>query len=124
MLSNIDDFVERYVAVWNEGDPALRRKGVSEIWADDAVYANQGAEFRGHAGIEAAVTEAYEQFVKNGEYVFKTAKVDENHEAVRFTWDMVPTAGGEPASIGTQLFLVGEDGRIVHDYQFIDKMPS
>ncbi|GAA3075525.1 hypothetical protein GCM10020000_70900 [Streptomyces olivoverticillatus] len=88
------------------------------------MYANQGAEFSGHKEIESAVVEAYEQFVKNGDFVFTVAQVDVNHDAVRFTWDMVPPYGGEAASIGTQFFTLGEDGRIVRDYQFIDKVPA
>ena len=37
---------------------------------------------------------------------------------------MVPAGGGEPDSIGTHVAIVGADGRLVSDYQFIDKPPS
>ena len=37
---------------------------------------------------------------------------------------MVPAGGGEPDSIGTHVAIVGADGRLVSDHQFIDKPPS
>jgi hypothetical protein len=36
-------------------------------------------------------------------------------DAVTFTWDMVPDAGG-----GREVLLLDVDGQIVVDYQFID----
>lgn len=44
-----------------------------------------------------------------------------HHGGVRFTLDMVPVAGGEVTSIGTEFVILGEDTRILYDYQFIDK---
>lgn len=37
---------------------------------------------------------------------------------------MVRARGGEPDSIGTHVAVVGADGRLVNDHQFIDKPPS
>lgn len=43
---------------------------------------------------------------------------------VRYRWEMVPAAGGEPDSIGTHVAMLGDDGRLISDHQFIDKPPS
>lgn len=115
--------IEKYVASWNEKDPAARRRVIESTWADDGIYRNARTEFKGRSGIEAAVTEAYDAFTANG-FVFRLANLDENHDAVRYQWEMVPAAGGDPDSIGTHVAIVGTDGRLVSDYQFIDKPPS
>jgi nuclear transport factor 2 (NTF2) superfamily protein len=122
-VGKLDELVERYLAVWNESDAGRRRKAIAEVWDENGVYHNQGAEFRGHEAIEAAVVEAHEQFSAAG-FVFKLNKAEQVYDAVRFVWDMVPASGGDPASVGTQFWVLAEDGRVLLDYQFIDKMPS
>jgi hypothetical protein len=42
-------------------------------------------------------------------------------EVVTFTWDMVPAGGGEAAGSGLEILLLGGDGRITADYQFIER---
>jgi nuclear transport factor 2 (NTF2) superfamily protein len=122
-MGDIDAMIEKYVASWNEEDSAARRRVIDEIWAADGVYRNASTEFTGRNGIEDAVSEAYEAFTANG-YVFRVASIDTNHDAVRYRWEMVPAAGGDPDSIGTHMATLGTGGRLVSDHQFIDKAPS
>ncbi|HUA71424.1 MAG TPA: nuclear transport factor 2 family protein [Solirubrobacteraceae bacterium] len=122
-MTDIDSTIEKWVASWNEPDSAARRSVIDEIWAADGVYRNARTEFNGRSGIEDAVTQAYDAFSANG-FVFRVAGVDANHDAVRYRWEMIPTAGGEPDSIGTHVAMVGMDGRFVSDHQFIDEAPS
>ena len=37
-----------------------------------------------------------------------------------FTWEMVPTAGGEAAGVGRDVLVRDGEGRIRVDYQFIE----
>jgi hypothetical protein len=85
--------------------------------------ANATAEFQGRSRIEQAVTQAHDAFAANG-YRFQIASVQTNHDAVRYRWEMVPAAGGEPDSIGTHVAMLDKDGRLISDHQFIDKPPS
>jgi hypothetical protein len=39
---------------------------------------------------------------------------------VKFNWEMVPAGGGEAAAIGLEILILGPDGRIEADYQFIE----
>jgi hypothetical protein len=120
-MSVDDGLVERYLAVWNESDPERRRKEVSEIWAADGLYANTGQEFHGHEGIEAAVTEAYNDFVAKG-FAFRLHAHSVNHGAARITWNMAPKDGGDIAARGTQYLILAEDGRIRTDHQFPEEI--
>src|SRR4051812_46120075 len=72
---------DRYVAQWNEPDPAARSALIRELWAHDGIQvlvdppqeireaAEQLAfpvpplEVRGHDALDARVTRAYEMFV-------------------------------------------------------------
>ena len=122
-MASIDEMIRSYVASWNESDAAKRDLTIETTWSPDGIYRNKTAEFEGYDGIAQAVTAAHDAFVANG-FVFTLANVDTNHDAVRYRWEMLPASGGEPDSIGTHVAIVGTDGRLVSDHQFIDKAPS
>ena len=37
-MNNPQDLADRYAAVWNESNPALRRKGIAELWDPDGAH--------------------------------------------------------------------------------------
>jgi hypothetical protein len=128
---------DRYIALWNEPDAGLRRKALEELWSDDGLHVLQPPqdmreqaaglgftevklEARGHDALEYRVTRAYEEFIAPGEYAFRArGDAEQLRDVVRFTWEMVPAQGGEALGGGTEFLVLGEDGRIVTDYQFI-----
>lgn len=122
-MTNTNAMIEKFVDSWNEPDAAARRQVIDEIWSEDGVYRNASTEYHGHSGIAQAVTNAHDKYGSNG-FTFRLASLDTNHDAVRYRWEMVPVTGGEPDSIGTHIAMVGKDGRLVSDHQFIDKPPS
>jgi nuclear transport factor 2 (NTF2) superfamily protein len=122
-MDSSEAMIEKYVASWNEPDPAERRQVIDDIWSRDGVYRNASTAFEGRDGIEQAVAGAHDAFAANG-FRFQVASVQTNHDAVRYQWEMVPAAGGEPDSLGTHVAMLGEDGRLISDHQFIDKPPS
>ncbi|MCP2170161.1 nuclear transport factor 2 family protein [Goodfellowiella coeruleoviolacea] len=122
---DVDTFVNRYAAVWNEPDPALRRRIITELWADDGVEYTDTSEYHGHDAVEARVTEAHEQFVATGGFVFVVASdVLRHHDAVTFATHMVPSAGGVPVWSGVVFAVLDRDGRIQRDYQFTGEQAS
>jgi nuclear transport factor 2 (NTF2) superfamily protein len=121
-MQDTNEMIERWVASWHEPDPDRRRATIDELWAADCAYRNVRAEFIGRDGIQDAVTAAHETWVEPG-YAFRVARIDVNHDAVRYTWEMVRSDGEEPASVGTHFALLDAAGRLVNDHQFIDKAP-
>lgn len=116
---DIDEFVDRYVAVWNEPDPAARRAAVVALWAPDGVETIESGRYVGHEALLARVTEAYEQLVAEGGFVFRSAEDAVGHNGtITFTTYMLPAAGGDVAWTGRMVVRLGPDGRIRHDRQF------
>ncbi|WP_116199264.1 nuclear transport factor 2 family protein [Amycolatopsis circi] len=114
-------FAERYVAVWNESDPAARRTAIASLWAEDGVQFIESAEYRGHQALESRVREAFEEFVGGAGFVFRSAgDAVGHHGMVRFSTCMVPAAGGEVVWTGFVVAELGEDGRIRRDCQFAE----
>ena len=98
-MTSIEDLVSRYVAVWNEPDPARRRQCIARLWAEDGAHFTPSLEARGYEAIEARVTGAHERFVRTEGYVFAAAhRGASHHDAVTFSWEMRPAGGGPVAS--------------------------
>jgi SnoaL-like protein len=115
------DLIERYLACWNETDPAKRRDLIGRTWADDASYTDPLADVRGHEQIEAVIAAAQDQFP--GLMFTLAGPVDSHHSQARFAWGLGP-GGGEPVAAGSDVALAGPDGRLSAVYGFLDKVPS
>ncbi|GAA3565815.1 hypothetical protein GCM10022419_053100 [Nonomuraea rosea] len=138
-MPNIDahDLATRFVAMWNEPDPELRRKSIESLWADDAAhilhppqeireaaaglgFASSTLEARGHDAIESRVTKSYEDFVAPGTITFR-ARTDAAvrlDNVVKLIWEVVTVEGYEVQGGGLDLLILGDDGRIERDYMF------
>jgi hypothetical protein len=132
------ELADRYVALWNEPDPDSRRQLIAELWTEDGTHILQPPqeireiaarpgigltatlEARGHAALEARATSAYEEFVAPGSFSFRRRdNVERLADVVKFNWEMIST-GGEVAAVGLEFLILGPDGRIRRDYQFIE----
>jgi hypothetical protein len=137
VMDNVEELVDRYTAIWNEPDPDRRRQGVAQLWSEDAVQileppqevreAAAGLEVtptfqaRGHHELEARVTRAYEEFVATAGNSFRPQDHGKRlADVVTWRWEMV-TDTGEVAGGGLEFVVLGADGRIQTDYQFIER---
>ena len=119
--SDIQTFVQNYIAVWNESDAGKRRQLIRTLWQEDAHHLARTLEAVGHAGIETRVTNAYDKWVREKGCVFRLRDgVDGHHGTIKLRWEMLPAAGGAVVSVGFDFLVLGGDGRIRTGYQFIE----
>jgi hypothetical protein len=117
--NELNELVDRYIALWHEPDAELRRKRITELWVQDGVQFTRSREIRGYTALEERAEAAHKEFVKTGGFVFRrSSDVNGHHNALAFRWEMVPASGGEAAAVGTIFLLLSDDGRIHLDYQF------
>jgi hypothetical protein len=120
-MTDINDFVARYVNIWNEPDAECRRQTIRGLWQEDARHLARSIEAIGHDGIETRVRTAYEKWVRDKANVFRLRDgVDGHHDTIKLRWEMRPASGGEVISIGFDFLVLGSDGRIRTGYQFIE----
>jgi hypothetical protein len=86
-MNNIAEFTDRYVAVWNQPEADLRRKGVIALWAEDGANLTRTIEARGYEALEARVTRAHEKWVTEEGFVFRALNgVAHHHNVATFSW--------------------------------------
>jgi hypothetical protein len=120
-MSDFDSIVQRYLAVWNETDPAARRAAVDDLFAADVRYVDPLAAVEGRAALDGLIGAAQQQFPG---FVFTAGgPVDAHHDQARFTWHL-GRPGEEPPVIGFDVAELNGDGRIRQVLGFIDKAPG
>ncbi len=117
----MQEIIERYIAVWNETDPGLRRGLVDALWAADGSYTDPLADARGREEIDGLIGAVQQQFPG---LVFRLGgPVDAHHNQARFTWHL-GAADGEPLVIGFDVAVVNPGGQIRSVHGFLDKVPA
>lgn len=120
-MSDFTEIIERYLAIWNEQDPARRRGEIEKVWTEDARYVDPLVVAEGQHAIDATVAAAQQQFP--GLEFRLGSPVDTHHDVARFTWEL-GQAGKEPIVIGFDVAARAADGRLSAVYGFLDKVPS
>jgi hypothetical protein len=117
----MQEIVEKYLAAWNETDPAKRRALVDEVWAENGSYTDPLADVRGRAEIDGLIGAVQQQFPG---FVFTLGgNLDAHHGQARFTWHLGPADAAEPVVIGFDVAVLDGD-RIGSVHGFLDKVPS
>jgi ketosteroid isomerase-like protein len=120
-MNDFTDLVRRYLELWNETDPALRRAAVETVWAEDARYVDPLANVTGHDAISDLIGDVQQQVPG---HVFRLLDgIDAHHDVARFSWELVPADGGESIVEGFDVAVTADDGRICSVVGFLDKAP-
>jgi hypothetical protein len=94
--AELDDFVTRHLAAWNDRDSSRRAELVATLCAQHAPLVNGRAEYRGRDAIAGAVTISHDAFVGQG-YLFRLGEGSAaHHQGVRLAWTMACGAGAAP----------------------------
>jgi hypothetical protein len=117
----MSDLIERYLACWNETEPATRRALIEQVWAAEADYIDPVAEAHGHDAIDATIGAVQAQFP--GLVFTPLGTADSHHRQTRFAWGLGP-AGDEPIVTGFDVAVTDEDNRITTVLGFLDKVPG
>jgi hypothetical protein len=117
---NIDynKLADRYIAIWNEPDPRIRRKLIDEVWAEDGAYHNRLFIAQGRDMIENIVSAAHADCYARG-FVFRSQNNSYgHHDGVRIGWVLVAAGTGEVDTHCEDFLLLNSAGQIAVDYQF------
>ena len=121
-MSDIDRVVDAYISIWNETDGDRRRELIAQTWTEEATYVDPVLKGDGPAGIDAMTASAQAQFP--GHAFRRTGAADAHHDWVRFGWELVNVASGEPLIAGIDVAQVAPDGRLRSIVGFLDRVPD
>ena len=119
-MSEFNDLVERYIAVWSEIDPERRERLIAETFSKGASYVDPLMASEGHAAIDGMVRAVQERF--SGYRFRRAGTVDGHHDRIRFHWELA-TEGGSVVAKGTDFATVASE-RMTTVTGFIDQAPA
>ena len=84
----MQDVAERYIAAFNETDPARRSRLLDELYSSDSTYTDPHVDLRGAEAIDAFIAETQQRFP--GVTFSLRGPVDAHHNQARFQWQAGP----------------------------------
>ncbi|HEY0937836.1 MAG TPA: nuclear transport factor 2 family protein [Trebonia sp.] len=119
-MSDFTELAQRYLAAWNETDPAARRALIDEVWSPGARYTDPLADVAGRDEVDALIAAAQGQFPG---MTFRLAgPVDAHHDQARFTWELGPD--GTALVVGFDVVRRDASGQLALVLGFLDKVPT
>jgi hypothetical protein len=117
---NAQELANRYVALWNETDSKRRLDLIKAFFAPDGVHYVRTLEARGYDALEQRVKGSHEKNVRDGGNRFR-ARHDAQllRDMITFHWEMIPNIGDGVLAVGLEVIVVGCEGRVQKDYQFV-----
>ncbi|HUR73385.1 MAG TPA: nuclear transport factor 2 family protein, partial [Sporichthya sp.] len=109
LTHRLEKTVDTWLQAYGETDAATRAALIEQVWAPDGVLVDPPFTGTGHAEITDLAGAAQGQFP--GHTFRRTSELDAHHDLARYTWELVGP-DGTPAVAGTDVVLVGEDGRL------------
>ena len=114
---DIESLVHRHLAVWSDDDARRRRDAFPDLYDADVRLVEPNGEGRGHDAVEGAI--AGLQAALPGSVLSVDGPIGHHHDAVNYRWGLGPRDGA-PVAGGSDVLLLGGDGRIATLYVFID----
>jgi len=113
--------VQRYLATWNESDPARRSDLVHATWTETARYADPLTSAEGARAIDAMIGAVQTRFPAHR---FEPHGAADGHGTnLRFAWQL-HDPDGAPVAGGTDFAVLAADGRFAAVTGFLDRLPS
>ena len=114
------ELIEKYIASWNETDPAARRNLIDEVWAADGRYTDPLADAAGRDQIDAVIAAVQTQCA--GLELSLAGPIDAHHDIARLSWTLGPRGAG-PVVAGVDVAVI-QNGRIATVHGFLDRLPA
>ena len=119
-MTDAAHIADRYIAVWNEADPARRDALLAENWSADVTYVDPLMSGEGREEISALIGAVHARFP---DFRFTLAGAADGYgDKVRISWALGPEA--EPDMILGTDFIVIDNSRLKSVTGFIDKVPA
>jgi hypothetical protein len=91
MADAVCELIDRYCAVWNEPEPAVRAALLAAVWAEGATYTDPSVQAASAGELLAHIEKVRAR--RPGAQVLRTSAVDLHHGVARFAWHVVQADG-------------------------------
>jgi hypothetical protein len=118
-MIDAQQLADRYVAVWNETDPARRRAAIETLWTGDGQHFVDTRHAAGYAALEDRIQRSHDKNVTGAGNRFRAVQDARRlRDVVTFHWQMLPAGSETVMATGLEFLIVNDEDRIRIDYQF------
>lgn len=121
-MNNVKQLIDSYIAAWNERDSRRRLELIANTWSEDGSYVDPARDAAGTAALSAMMATVHQRFGLEYQFRLKSAD-DAHHDCVRFQWEAGGTKEAPLHFVGTDIGIVGKDGRFKSIIGFTDAAP-
>jgi hypothetical protein len=119
-MNEAQHLADRYVAAWNETDPAARRSAIESLWTRDGQHYVDTRQAIGFAALEDRISRSHEKNVSVLGHRFRAVQDARRlRNAVTFHWQMLPADSDAVLATGLEFLILNDEGCIEVDYQFV-----
>ena len=118
----MQEIIERYIAAWNETDPARRRGLVDSLWAADGSYTDPLADAHGREEIDGLIGAVQGQFPGPGVPARRPCRREPQPGPVHLAPG--PVRRRRALVIGFDVAVLDASGQIRSVHGFLDKVPA
>jgi hypothetical protein len=116
---DLNDFADRYIAVWMEADPEQRKRRIADLWVRDGEHYVEAQKVVGYDALERRVVHSHNEFVRDAGNRFRAVPgARREGDVVTFYWEMLPADAATVLGRGLEFVVVADTGKIIRDYQF------
>jgi hypothetical protein len=118
LLNDSGALADRHHAAVSEPDGARRRRLIGQLWAPDGNYVRGVSASLGPAQIDAAIAGLETDRARRGLVLAPADRSQAHHHVAWFQSPLRAKDSDRAVALISHLLILGEDGRIVCDYQF------
>ena len=105
MTDPLETTIATHLEAWNSPDGPERAKLISTVYSPDVVVAEPGATYRGHSGMDEAITGLQTQLPDTT--ITRTGPAQTAHDLVTYTWAL-GLAGRPPLATGRDVLIISD----------------
>jgi hypothetical protein len=120
-VSDLNEVIDAYLAMWNETDPETRSKVIEQAWTSDCRYVDPLLEAGGYSALSEMVDGVQAHY--QGHRFRRVSAIDTHHDQVRFGWELVGPDGALTVA-GIDVGELAADGRLCRITGFFGEIPQ
>jgi hypothetical protein len=112
---------DRYLSIWQEPNPEIRRSAIAELWAEDGMLISDNSVAIGRSAIETVIAQSHRINSDRGQVLLSAHATHAHHHVLKFKWRTLRSHDRAECERRSDLIILTQErGQILFDFQFTE----